>query len=71
MVSPRGQCALQIRFCNNSPLPYSHISEFCIQLEPRDLNRLGALFNEFSKLQSNFLAWNAKGDFLGDKCEYA
>ncbi|HCG8217763.1 TPA: hypothetical protein NJ504_004747 [Vibrio parahaemolyticus] len=71
MVTPQGQCALQIRFCSNAPLPYKHISEFCIQLEPRDLNRLGILFGDFSKLQSHFLAWDAKGDFLGDKWEYA
>jgi hypothetical protein len=66
----RGNSAIQIRFCNNSELPYREISEFCIQAEPANINRLGNLFREFSTLEKNFLVWSESSCFVGDKYEY-
>jgi hypothetical protein len=52
-----GHGAIQLRFNNNSPLPYREISEFCIQAVSADFNRLGQLFREFSKLEHKTLEW--------------
>lgn len=57
-VNSRGLCAIQVRFNNNAELPEREVSEFCIQTEPAQINRLGALFREFSKLQHQILHWS-------------
>ncbi len=54
-----GQSAIYIRFNNNRDLPDREISEFCIKTYPADINRLGALFREFSKLETKVLEWSA------------
>src|SRR5512138_3138067 len=48
-VDSVGHCAIQLRFNNNEALPDREISEFCIQVEPSQINRLGRLLREFAK----------------------
>lgn len=67
----RGGSAVQIRFCNNSELPYRKSFEFCIQAEPAALNRLGKLFLEFAKLKQEYMAWSDFESFIGGKHEFA
>ncbi|ARD21189.1 hypothetical protein [Shewanella japonica] len=67
----RGSSAIQIRFCNNNELPHREIVELCIQTEPAAINRLGKLFREFSKLDTEYMAWSEIESFIGSKSEYA
>ncbi len=53
-----GHCAIQLRFNNNQELPHREISEFCIEAEPAQINRLGMLFRSFAKLESPLLEWS-------------
>jgi hypothetical protein len=57
-ANSRGHCAIQLRFNNNAELPEREVSEFCIRAEPSQINRLGALFRGFSKLQHRVLRWS-------------
>ena len=70
-VNNVGNSAIQIRFCNNGELPNREVTEFCIEAEPADINRLGNQFREFSKLKKTFLVWSEKESFVGEKYEYA
>ena len=56
-VDSLGHCAIQLRFNNNAALPDREISEFCIRSEAAQINRLGQLFREFSKLKHQVLHW--------------
>ncbi len=56
-VNSTGHCAIQIRTNNNRELPDLEISEFCILAEASQINRLGALFRKFSKLNHKELVW--------------
>jgi len=58
-VDSLGHCAVQLRFNNNASLPDREISEFCIQAEAAQINRLGRLCREFSKLEHAVLHWSA------------
>jgi len=65
-----GKSAIQVRFCNNSELPYREIIEFCIQTEIAAINRLGNLFREFGKLEKEYMAWSDTDSFIGYKNEF-
>jgi hypothetical protein len=60
-------CALQIRLNNNQGLPEREIAEFCIAAEPSQINYLGNLVAEFSKLRHEVLEWNITAGKLGVK----
>jgi hypothetical protein len=64
-----GHSAIQVRFNNNRNLPYKEISEFCIRAEPAGINRLGKLFEDFSKLETDILVWSEAEAFVGGKYE--
>lgn len=53
-----GNCAIQLRTNNNSELPDKELSEFCIKAETSQINRLGNLLREFSKLNHEVLEWD-------------
>ena len=56
-------CVIQIRFNNNETGVEKSISEFSICCLPNELNILGQLFREFSKLEKETLIWNGlEGD---------
>lgn len=52
-----GGCAIKLRTNNKSELPNREISEFCIQAESSQINRLGQLLKEFSHLEHEVLEW--------------
>lgn len=52
-----GHCAIQFRFNNNEDLPDTEISEFCIEAEAAQINRLGQLLITFSELKHEVLEW--------------
>lgn len=57
-VAANGQCAIELRFCNNRPPPSRELTEFSIEVLPADLDRLAALLERFSKLEHTVLEWN-------------
>jgi hypothetical protein len=57
-VATDGQCAIEVRFCNNQEPPAREIVEFSIDVLPSDLDRLAALLERFSKLEHRVLEWN-------------
>ena len=58
VIDKTGLCGIQIRFNNNKSFPNTSISDFCLEVEPSGLNRLGKLFRVFSKLDTTQLLWN-------------
>jgi hypothetical protein len=56
-VSASGRCAVEVRFNNNQQPPDQQVDEFCIPAYPADLDRLGASFAAFSRLNSRQLDW--------------
>lgn len=58
VAKPSGECALQVRFNNNQDLPAREITEFCLQAEPSQINRLGRLFQEYASLRHEVLVWS-------------
>jgi hypothetical protein len=66
-----GHCAIQLRFNNNLGLPDREITEFCIEVEPASLTRLGTLIREFAQLKHEVLNWNlAEGKLFRTRAEY-
>jgi len=59
-VEPTGLCAIEIKFNNNQDPPFQEISEFCIQAQPADLDRLSVLLDRFSKLEHEILEWTVQ-----------
>jgi hypothetical protein len=59
-----GACALQFRLNNNATLPETEVTEFCIEAEPSQLNRLGKLFRDFARLEHKELFWNVAEGML-------
>ena len=70
-VDSVGHCAIQLRFNNNEALPHREISEFCIQAEPSQLNRLGQLLREFAQLRHRALVWSLSDGALYETIEDA
>jgi len=58
LVNGVGNCAIQIRTNNNEELPEKQISEFCIEAEPSQINKLGQLFRKFAELKHTVLEWS-------------
>jgi hypothetical protein len=59
-----GRCAVLIRLNNNQTIPEREVSEFSIPVEAADVNRLGALFLEFSRLKHRAFDWSVQGGKL-------
>jgi hypothetical protein len=53
-----GHGAIQLRFNNNAVLPEREVSEFCIRSEAAQINRLGNLLRQYSKLNHQVLDWS-------------
>ncbi len=65
----RGHCAIQLRFNNCRDLPHREIAEFCIEAEVAQINRLGALFRSYAKLQEQVLFWSLReGHLATEEC---
>ena len=71
MVDSVGHCAIELRFNNNEALPQREISEFCIQAEPSEINRLGQLLREFAQLRHCALVWSVSDGALYETTEDA
>lgn len=66
-----GHCALHFRFNNNSDLPDRLISEFCLKVEPAQINRLGNLIREFAEMKHELLVWTPEdGELYAHHFEY-
>jgi len=63
-VAANGQCAIELRFCNNQEPPRREVVEFSIQALPSDLDRLADLVERFSRLEYKVLEWNVDGGEL-------
>jgi hypothetical protein len=61
-VKASGRCAVEVRFNNNQDPPDRQVSEFSFGAYPSDLDRLGCLFREFSKLEQLVLEWAVEDD---------
>jgi hypothetical protein len=53
-----GHGAIQLCLSNNAALPEREVSEFCIRSEAAQINRLGGLLRQFSKLNHQVLDWS-------------
>jgi hypothetical protein len=58
LIKHSSQCVIGIRMNNNKNGIEKSISEFSIHCYPAELNKLGQLFREFSKLEKETLTWN-------------
>jgi hypothetical protein len=58
IIKHSSECVVRIRLNNNEDGIEKSISEFNIQCYPAELNKLGQLFREFSKLKKKTLIWN-------------
>ncbi|WP_145056682.1 hypothetical protein [Adhaeretor mobilis] len=56
-LSPKGCCAIELRFNNNQKPPDQKIVEFCIKAPLADFDRLGAMFTTFSRLEDLTMEW--------------
>ncbi|MCP3960045.1 MAG: hypothetical protein GY719_19545 [bacterium] len=56
-ISPRGRCAVELRFNNNQASPDQEITEFCLLVDPGGLDRLANLLWEFAQLKHRVLEW--------------
>lgn len=61
LVQLSSECAIGIRLNNNCEGIEKELSEFHIECTPAELNNLGKLFREFSKLEKETLTWNGIG----------
>lgn len=52
-----GRCAIEFKYNNNQKKPKQQIVEFCIDAYPADLDRLGTMFERFSRLQDLTMEW--------------
>jgi hypothetical protein len=59
-IDQAGHCALQIHINLNEKEPEEGICKFSIRAEAAAINRLGELFEHFSKLSHLELRWNLK-----------
>jgi len=57
-ISPTGRSAIEFRFNNNQKPPNQQIVEFCIEAYPSDLDRLGTMFEKFSRLEDLTMEWH-------------
>jgi hypothetical protein len=58
LIKHSSECVVGIRLNNNENGVEKSISEFYINCYPAELNKLGQLFREFSKLEKETLIWN-------------
>ena len=58
LIEGSSECLIRIRLNNNEDGFEKSISEFHIKCYPAELNKLGQLFREFSKLEKEKLFWN-------------
>ena len=58
LIEFSSECLIRIRLNNNENGIEKSISEFNILCYPAELNKLGQLFREFSKLEKETLMWN-------------
>lgn len=58
LIKHTSECVIGIRLNNNNDGIEKSISEFHIKCYPAELNKLGQLFREFSKLEKETLIWN-------------
>ncbi|MBQ4804548.1 hypothetical protein J8L88_16930 [Aquimarina sp. MMG015] len=58
LIKHSSECFIRIRLNNNRNGIEKSISEFSIRCYPTELNKLGKLFREFSKLEKHTLIWN-------------
>ena len=58
LIKHTSECVIGIRLNNNNDRIEKSISEFHIKCYPAELNKLGQLFREFSKLEKETLIWN-------------
>ncbi|MDX6748115.1 hypothetical protein SHK09_15060 [Polaribacter sp. PL03] len=58
LIKHSSECVVGIRLNNNENGIEKSISEFYINCYPAELNKLGELFREFSKLEKETLTWN-------------
>ena len=56
-INSVGNCAIQIAMNLNGKEPYEGLCKFSIQTDPINVNRLGELLEDFSKLQHRELRW--------------
>jgi hypothetical protein len=52
-----GDCAIELRLCNNGIAPYREEAEFSIAAVPSDLDRLAELLEGFAALEHTVLEW--------------
>jgi hypothetical protein len=55
-----GHCAVIVRLSNHRTVSAKEVSEFAIKAEVADVNRLGHLFEEFSRLEHRVLDWRVQ-----------
>ncbi|WP_298537986.1 hypothetical protein [uncultured Algibacter sp.] len=58
LIEHSSECVIEIRLNNNQGGIEKSISEFNIKCYPAELNKLGQLLREFSKLEKETLTWN-------------
>jgi hypothetical protein len=58
LIKHSSECVIGVRLNNNKDGIEKSISEFYIRCYPAELNKLGRLFREFSKLEKETLIWN-------------
>lgn len=61
-VKANGRCAVEVRFNNNQDPPDRQVAEFSFGAYPSDLDNLGLLFREFSKLEQMVMEWAVEDD---------
>lgn len=61
-ISPAGRCGIEIRFNNNQQPPDQQIVAFCIEAEPADIDRLGRMFDCFSRLDDLTMQWSVDSE---------
>jgi hypothetical protein len=70
-VDGLGHGAIQLAFNNNEASPDREVSEFCIRSEAAQINRLGNLLRQFSKLNHQVLHWSLTDGKLYESIEDA
>ena len=64
VIKHSSECVIGIRLNNNNDGIDKSISEFNIKCYPAELNKLGQLFREFSKLEKETLNWNGNDGYV-------
>lgn len=56
--SHTGRCAIEIRFSNNRKPPHQQIVEFCIEVDPSDVDRLSRMLKSFARMEDLTMEWS-------------